>query len=131
MRLVRGACRLLALHTKHPGGRCQAQEPAADGPREGVRQHTVLDVDMSSFNRHVPRMARPSSVGHGVKFLNRVLSGRMFSKRLETDSFYPGATLRTCCELCAPAQRLAQAPAAPQVPWVCPTWPRPPAAAQR
>ena len=32
---------------------------------------TVLEFDLSSFNKHIPRMARPQSIGHGVGFLNR------------------------------------------------------------
>ena len=43
----------------------------ADGAKKGLDLMTVLEFDLSSFNKHIPRMARPQSIGHGVGFLNR------------------------------------------------------------
>lgn len=34
-------------------------------------------------------MSRPSAIGDGVKFLNRLLSGRMFGSRLGAQPFFP------------------------------------------
>ncbi|KAK9808274.1 hypothetical protein WJX73_006327 [Symbiochloris irregularis] len=49
----------------------------------------TLEFDVSPFNSRIPRMSRPGSIGQGVKFLNSVLSGRMFTSRLGAQSFYP------------------------------------------
>ncbi len=38
----------------------------------------ALEVDLGPFNRDFPRLQEPRSIGHGVEFLNRHLSGRMF-----------------------------------------------------
>jgi sucrose synthase len=38
----------------------------------------VLELDFEPFNAHFPRMTRPSSIGHGVQFLNRHLSSQLF-----------------------------------------------------
>jgi sucrose synthase len=38
----------------------------------------MLELDFEPFNSHFPRMTRPSSIGHGVQFLNRHLSSHLF-----------------------------------------------------
>eukprot|EP00898_Chlorokybus_atmophyticus_P006812 jgi/Chlat1/7131/Chrsp57S06805 len=38
----------------------------------------VLELDLSPFERDFPKMREASSIGKGVEFLNRFLSGRMF-----------------------------------------------------
>ena len=57
-----------------PAWQCEGHDldaSCADGVKNGLQKMTVLEFDLSSFNRHIPRMARPQSIGHGVKFLNR------------------------------------------------------------
>jgi len=39
----------------------------------------VLELDFEPFNAHFPHMTRPSSIGHGVQFLNRHLSSQLFA----------------------------------------------------
>lgn len=41
----------------------------------------VLKVDLGPFNRGFPRMRETRSIGRGVEFLNRHLSGRLFNER--------------------------------------------------
>ncbi|XP_024385951.1 sucrose synthase 2 [Physcomitrium patens] len=43
-----------------------------------VRDPFLLELDMAPFNSNFPRMTRPSSIGHGVEFLNRHLSLKLF-----------------------------------------------------
>ena len=38
----------------------------------------VLELDFEPFNAQFPKMTRPSSIGHGVQFLNRHLSSQLF-----------------------------------------------------
>lgn len=38
----------------------------------------VLELDFAPFNANFPHMTRPSSIGHGVQFLNRHLSSKLF-----------------------------------------------------
>ncbi|KAG0568303.1 hypothetical protein KC19_6G010800 [Ceratodon purpureus] len=38
----------------------------------------VLELDLAPFNANFPKMTRPSSIGHGVQFLNRHLSSKLF-----------------------------------------------------
>ncbi len=38
----------------------------------------VLEVDLEPFERRVPKLQEVRSIGRGVEFLNRVLSGRLF-----------------------------------------------------
>jgi len=38
----------------------------------------VLELDFGPFNANFPHMTRPSSIGHGVEFLNRHLSSKLF-----------------------------------------------------
>ncbi|KAG0601391.1 hypothetical protein M758_11G106700 [Ceratodon purpureus] len=46
----------------------------------------VLELDFEPFNAHFPQMTRPSSIGHGVQFLNRHLSSQLFQS---TESIEP------------------------------------------
>jgi hypothetical protein len=43
-----------------------------------VRNPFVLEFDIAPFNANFPHMTRPSSIGHGVQFLNRHLSSQLF-----------------------------------------------------
>jgi len=45
----------------------------------------LLELDFHPFARGFPRMINRDSIGRGVQFLNRVLSGELFSKRDEGD----------------------------------------------
>jgi len=38
----------------------------------------VLELDFAPFHANFPHMTRPSSIGHGVQFLNRHLSSKLF-----------------------------------------------------
>ena len=44
----------------------------------GEAQPHVLEIDLQPFERGFPRLSRSASIGRGVEFLNRHLSGRMF-----------------------------------------------------
>ena len=44
---------------------------------------SLLELDFEPFVREFPRMKETRSIGRGVEFLNRVLSGRMFSQQEE------------------------------------------------
>lgn len=41
----------------------------------------VLKLDLAPFNRGFPRMKETRSIGRGVEFLNRQLSGRLFTEK--------------------------------------------------
>ena len=62
---------------------------AVDGDGDARAAMWTLEFDIDPFNRSIPRMSRPSSIGDGVKFLNRLLSGRMFGSRLNSQPFFP------------------------------------------
>ena len=61
----------------------------ADGDLDSNDHIWTLEFDIDPFNHSIPRMSRPSSIGEGVKFLNRLLSGRMFGSRMGSKPFYP------------------------------------------
>ncbi len=44
---------------------------------------SLLELDFEPFVREFPRMRETRSIGRGVEFLNRVLSGRMFNQQEE------------------------------------------------
>lgn len=44
---------------------------------------SLLELDFEPFVREFPRMKETRSIGRGVEFLNRVLSGRMFTQQEE------------------------------------------------
>jgi len=44
----------------------------------GQEQAHVLEIDLQPFERGFPRLTRSASIGRGVEFLNRHLSGRLF-----------------------------------------------------
>ncbi len=44
---------------------------------------SLLELDFEPFVREFPRMRETRSIGRGVEFLNRALSGRMFSQQKE------------------------------------------------
>ncbi|KAK9843685.1 hypothetical protein WJX81_002259 [Elliptochloris bilobata] len=50
----------------------------------------TLEVDLEPFNSSFPHMSRPSSIGDGVRFLNRHLSSRLFTT--------PHATFNPVCD---------------------------------
>lgn len=54
-----------------------AKEKVADANTQ--EQDWALRLDLSPFNREFPRMKEARSIGRGVEFLNRHLSGRMAS----------------------------------------------------
>jgi len=41
----------------------------------------MLEVDLGPFERGFPKLSRPASIGRGVEFLNRYLSGQVFGRR--------------------------------------------------
>ncbi|HUF46407.1 MAG TPA: sucrose synthase [Vicinamibacterales bacterium] len=45
----------------------------------GVAADPVLEIDLAPFERGFPRLAESRSIGRGVEFLNRYLSGRLFA----------------------------------------------------
>lgn len=55
----------------------EARERLVLGP--GVSDPFMLEVDFGPFERAFPRPRQPRSIGRGVEFLNRHLSGRLFS----------------------------------------------------
>lgn len=44
---------------------------------------SVLEIDLHPFNRGFPKLKEPRSIGQGMIFLNRQLSGKMFHQRRE------------------------------------------------
>jgi sucrose synthase len=50
----------------------------ADRP---ATERYLLEVDLTPFERGFPKLTQPRSIGRGVEFLNRYLSGRIFSRR--------------------------------------------------
>jgi sucrose synthase len=58
-----------------------AKERLVDGHEDPQRY--VLEVDLAPFERGFPRLTEARSIGRGVEFLNRVLSGRLFQQHLE------------------------------------------------
>lgn len=51
-----------------------------DRPRVHLRQTlATLEIDIAPFLHSFPRMSRPSSIGEGVRFLNRCCSYRLSS----------------------------------------------------
>lgn len=55
----------------------EARERLVLGP--GVADPFMLEVDLRPFERAFPRPRQPRSIGRGVEFLNRHLSGRLFA----------------------------------------------------
>ncbi|GJP31505.1 hypothetical protein CLOM_g12573, partial [Closterium sp. NIES-68] len=49
--------------------------PSSDNP------YYVLELDFEPFNASFPRLTQPRSIGHGVHFLNRYLSSRIFASQ--------------------------------------------------
>ncbi|CAI7736196.1 unnamed protein product [Closterium sp. NIES-53] len=49
--------------------------PTSDNP------YYVLELDFGPFNASFPRLTQPRSIGHGVHFLNRYLSSRIFTSQ--------------------------------------------------
>jgi len=41
-------------------------------------RHHALEIDLAPFERGFPHLTQPRSIGRGVEFLNRYLSGRLF-----------------------------------------------------
>lgn len=54
------------------------EDVVREGPRPGGY---TLEVDLTPFERGFPKLSRPGSIGRGVEFLNRYLSGRIFGGR--------------------------------------------------
>ncbi|BDA49039.1 Sucrose synthase 2 [Coccomyxa sp. Obi] len=55
------------------------KEKLAKGKRDPSEAFWQLEIDLEPFNSRFPKMTRPSSIGEGVKFLNRHLSSRLFA----------------------------------------------------
>ncbi|XP_024356635.1 sucrose synthase 3 [Physcomitrium patens] len=55
----------------------------------------VLELDFEPFNAHFPRMTRPSSIGHGVQFLNRHLSSKLFQNPESMEPLFQFLRLHT------------------------------------
>jgi sucrose synthase len=56
-----------------------AKEAAvSEGPHD---DGYTLEVDLTPFERGFPKLTRTASIGRGVEFLNRYLSGRLFDRR--------------------------------------------------
>ena len=53
-----------------------AKERIVAGP--GLGEPYVLEVDLSPFERGFPKLSQARSIGRGVEYLNRHLSGRLF-----------------------------------------------------
>jgi sucrose synthase len=62
------------LQLKELLGRAAGQKTAATMRPDPF----TLELDFEPFNASFPRLTMPSSIGHGVDFLNRHLSSRMF-----------------------------------------------------
>ncbi len=54
------------------------KESLANG---GHAEYEPLEIDLSPFERGFPKMKEMRSIGRGVEFLNRYLSGRLFDRR--------------------------------------------------
>ncbi|HRX51969.1 MAG TPA: sucrose synthase [Candidatus Krumholzibacteria bacterium] len=52
----------------------------------GRVEHDALEIDLSPFERGFPKLTDVRSIGRGVEFLNRHLSGRLFDRRHEGGS---------------------------------------------
>ncbi len=52
---------------------------------DGKEREWMLEIDLQPFNREFPRMQQARSIGRGVEFLNRHLSGRMFQSLRDGD----------------------------------------------
>jgi len=44
---------------------------AADAPVDDSQAYWAVELDLEPFKAHFPMMSRPSSIGDGVRFLNR------------------------------------------------------------
>eukprot|EP00884_Botryococcus_braunii_P012793 jgi/Botrbrau1/21514/Bobra.174_2s0018.2 len=62
------------------------KERLKNGHKSRTDEIWTLEVDLEPFNSSFPHMSLPSSIGDGVKFLNRNLSSRLFN---QTSSFHP------------------------------------------
>ena len=78
-----GRWRFVQIHTEEMHCReltvsefLDAKERLAAGLGQGDRY--VLEVDLSPFERGFPKLKDPRSIGRGVEFLNRHLSGLLF-----------------------------------------------------
>jgi sucrose synthase len=54
------------------------KERLVDGPQSDDRW--ILEVDLEPFSREFPKLHESTSIGRGVEFLNRRLSGRLFDR---------------------------------------------------
>ncbi|KAK9863193.1 hypothetical protein WJX84_008269 [Apatococcus fuscideae] len=53
------------------------KEGLVEGPRDVVDIMSTLELDLSPFSTHLPRLTRPKSIGNGVAFLKRQLSSKL------------------------------------------------------
>ena len=60
-----------------------------------VRDPFVLELDFGPFNANFPHMTRPSSIGHGVEFLNRHLSSKLFQTADGVDPLFQFLRMHT------------------------------------
>jgi hypothetical protein len=63
--------------TRHPSLLPPLEE--ADNP------FAVLEIDLAPFNRDIPKLRMPGSIGDGVRFLNRYLSAQLFQRPADGD----------------------------------------------
>jgi len=56
---------------------------ATDTPVDDSQAYWAVELDLEPFKAHFPMMSRPSSIGDGVRFLNRHASS-CHCKRLNT-----------------------------------------------
>jgi sucrose synthase len=83
VRIKVGQWEFLQIHTEQMESRqttvseyLMARERQAVGPAE--TDQPVLEIDLAPFGRGFPRLTEIRSIGRGVEFLNRFLSGRLF-----------------------------------------------------
>jgi len=83
VRVKVGRWEFLQIHTEQMESRpttvseyLLARERQAAGP--SATDQPVLEIDLAPFERGFPRLTETSSIGRGVEFLNRYLSGRLF-----------------------------------------------------
>ncbi len=83
VRVKVGHWEFLQIHTEQMESRpttvseyLMARERQAVGPAQS--DQPVLEIDLAPFGRGFPRLTEIRSIGRGVEFLNRFLSGRLF-----------------------------------------------------
>ncbi|KAK9868248.1 hypothetical protein WJX84_008916, partial [Apatococcus fuscideae] len=65
------------------------KEGLVEGPRDVVDIMSTLELDLSPFSTHLPRLTRPKSIGNGVAFLKRQLSSKLFGNETTFEPLFP------------------------------------------